>query len=387
MTQKGNIAPAEPVADALKKFEFIVDGSLDFMTLINRSLEYEAVNASFCNAHGMDINDVLGKSVADVWGQKVFEKHIKKHLEIAFAGEEISYEFSMENGKRKWFEAAYFPYHDRSGKITHVAVVSRDITERVKTAEKLRRSQKHLEDYSKRLEKTVEERTKKLSKLVDSQMEFIADISHELRTPLSVVRALTEAGQEDGGIGRTECALIGKKIDQMSDLLRNLMFITRLDLGQTENRTDNFGVYRLIQEAVNDVTIKLGYDATLKFVTIDCDPKMTVRCEQNKLHLVAVNIIKNAFKYAQNDPMLTISAKINEGKLIISFADTNNPIEEKEMTNIFRRFYRSKYAKKISEGSGLGLYICRKLMESMGGKISVSSDKKGNKFEIEVPVG
>ena len=378
---------SKQTAEALKKFEFIVNGSRDFMTLINREYRYEAANSAFCSAQGLTVQEVLGKSVAEVWGKGVFARYIKKHLQQAFSGAEVLYEFAMRSreGKKKWFEAIYFPYKSPQGKITHVAVVSRDITERNTARDKLRKNQASLQAYSKRLEQTVAERTEKLSQLVDSQMEFIADISHELRTPLSVVRAVAESGEEDGGLSLGECEVISAKIDQVADLLRNLMLITRLDLGQGGNHVSEFGVVEVLEEAVSDALSE--YEAGSAQVQIECDRKVRYRADRSKLLLVAVNIVKNAVKYAADKPEIAIRVTRGKSGLKIEFEDANERIASRELAKIFGRFYRTRTARRASEGSGLGLYICRRLVESLAGNIKAEAGKRGNKFVVELPVG
>ena len=378
---------SKQTAEALKKFEFIVNGSRDFMTLINREYRYEAANSAFCGAQGLTVQEVLGKSVAEVWGKGVFARYIKKHLQQAFSGAEVLYEFAMRSreGKKKWFEAIYFPYKSPQGKITHVAVVSRDITERNTARDKLRKNQASLQAYSKRLEQTVAERTEKLSQLVDSQMEFIADISHELRTPLSVVRAVAESGEEDGGLSLGECEVISAKIDQVADLLRNLMLITRLDLGQGGNHVSEFGVVEVLEEAVSDALSE--YEAGSAQVQIEGDRKVRYRADRSKLLLVAVNIVKNAVKYAADKPEIAIRVTRGKSGLKIEFEDANERIASRELAKIFGRFYRTQTARRASEGSGLGLYICRRLVESLAGNIKAEAGKRGNKFVVELPVG
>lgn len=357
------------------------------MTLINREYRYEAANSAFCSAQGLTVQEVLGKSVAEVWGKGVFARYIKKHLQQAFSGAEVLYEFAMRSreGKKKWFEAIYFPYKSPQGKITHVAVVSRDITERNTARDKLRKNQASLQAYSKRLEQTVAERTEKLSQLVDSQMEFIADISHELRTPLSVVRAVAESGEEDGGLSLGECEVISAKIDQVADLLRNLMLITRLDLGQGGNHVSEFGVVEVLEEAVSDALSE--YEAGSAQVQIECDRKVRYRADRSKLLLVAVNIVKNAVKYAADKPEIAIRVTRGKSGLKIEFEDANERIASRELAKIFGRFYRTRTARRASEGSGLGLYICRRLVESLAGNIKAEAGKRGNKFVVELPVG
>jgi diguanylate cyclase (GGDEF)-like protein/PAS domain S-box-containing protein len=116
------------VERANKAYEYIVNTSSDFITLINRSYEYEVVNDSYCNVIGRVKKDILGFHVADIWGQERFESKIKGHLDKCFSGKDIHYIEEFDFGcEHKYMHVSYYPY--RTGEdITHVLVFSHDIT-------------------------------------------------------------------------------------------------------------------------------------------------------------------------------------------------------------------------------------------------------------------
>src|SRR6056297_1242993 len=120
----------------LNKFQFISNAAEDFMTLINRKYEYVAVNNSYCREHKMIKTKILGQKVYDVWGKEAFNHTLKDILKRCFKGETIHYQdwFQFENSKEGYYDVVYYPYYDENRKITHVAVVTRDIT-RLKTTE------------------------------------------------------------------------------------------------------------------------------------------------------------------------------------------------------------------------------------------------------------
>ncbi|MDH4263194.1 MAG: EAL domain-containing protein [Spirochaetia bacterium] len=121
------------------KFEFIANTSKEFMTLINKGFLYEAANKSYLQAHGLKLENVLGKSVKEIWGTELFEQIIKPAMMETFNGHEIEYEswFSFPALGKRCFEVRQYPYRDIKGEITHVVVVSRDITDRKEAQLKL----------------------------------------------------------------------------------------------------------------------------------------------------------------------------------------------------------------------------------------------------------
>ncbi len=132
-----DITVRKSLEEMWRRYEFIVNTSKEFMTLIDRNYVYDATNESYCNAHGKARSEIVGRSVADVWGEERYIAQIKETLDQCFAGREVRFEgwlgFSIL-GKR-YMDVTYYPYYNAEGVVTHAVVVSRDITER-KQAEK-----------------------------------------------------------------------------------------------------------------------------------------------------------------------------------------------------------------------------------------------------------
>ncbi|NBC29012.1 MAG: EAL domain-containing protein [Spirochaetes bacterium] len=110
-------------------YQYIVDQSQDFITLINRDYVYEIVNDSYAAGMGLNKGDLLGKSVADVWGREKFEATIKGYLDRCFAGEQIHYIERFEFGAiEKNMHVSYYPYPPEGSETTHALVFSHDVT-------------------------------------------------------------------------------------------------------------------------------------------------------------------------------------------------------------------------------------------------------------------
>lgn len=120
------------------KYEYIVNISRDFMTLISREYVYEIVNDSYCRAMEKAREDILGRTVAEVWGQETFEHAIRGHLDDCFAGKEVQYIERFRFGPfEKHMHVTYYPYLDEGGGVTHAAVCSHDITDLSRIESKL----------------------------------------------------------------------------------------------------------------------------------------------------------------------------------------------------------------------------------------------------------
>lgn len=133
----------ESLAEKYQSYAFIVDTSRDFMTLINRNYVYEAANEAYCQAHQKNREDIVGKSVAEVWGAEVYEAEIKEHLDTCFGGQEAQYQswFEFATLGQRYFDVIYYPYYGADGVVTHAVVVSRDNTHYKEVETQLTRSE------------------------------------------------------------------------------------------------------------------------------------------------------------------------------------------------------------------------------------------------------
>lgn len=141
-----------------RRYEFIVNTSKDFMTLIDQDYTYAAANAAYCQAHHKTQAEIIGKTVAEVWGEKRYSTQIKAHLDRCFAGNEVHYQewFEFAGLERRCFDVAYYPYYDNEGHVTHAVVISRDITRHKLAEEEIQRRNRELTRLSTAIEQTTE---------------------------------------------------------------------------------------------------------------------------------------------------------------------------------------------------------------------------------------
>lgn len=115
--------------ESLRRQRFILDHANEFLTLINRDYVYVEVNASYCAAMEKPYDEVIGRSVAEIWGEERFESTIRPYLERCFAGETVSYIERFQFGAAKrYMHVSYYPYSNDATGISHVLVSSHDIT-------------------------------------------------------------------------------------------------------------------------------------------------------------------------------------------------------------------------------------------------------------------
>ncbi|MDO9513384.1 MAG: PAS domain-containing protein, partial [Elusimicrobiota bacterium] len=149
-----------------KKYEFIVNTSLEMQTLINRNYIYESINKAFCEGMRRPRRDILGRSVPEIWGADIFDGTIKKYLDRCFAGEIVNYQdcFVLPGIADGFYDINMYPYFDGSGEVTHAVVITHDISDLKKMEEQMVR----------------QSRLASIGKLA-------AGVAHELNNPLTAV--------------------------------------------------------------------------------------------------------------------------------------------------------------------------------------------------------
>jgi len=141
-----DISERKQADESSRRFEFIANASRDLMTIINRDCVYEAVNKAYCDSYNKTREGIVGRTLAQVWGDDVFEQNIRKNIEECFEGREVRYEswFNFHGKGLGYYQVIYSPYYDDKGEITHVGVVSHDITDMKRAEEELQKSRDFL---------------------------------------------------------------------------------------------------------------------------------------------------------------------------------------------------------------------------------------------------
>jgi signal transduction histidine kinase len=217
--------------------------------------------------------------------------------------------------------------------------------------------------------------------------EFIAIVSHELRTPLTSVygAAMTLRGQDlDERRRKLLLDIVSTEAARLGRLLDDILWVSRLDSGRARPFITRLDPLELVSDVVRatrthlpeDVSLDLRYDSASEPVAADPD----------KLKQVLVNLVENAVKYSGGQIEVVVEPQY--GTTRFSVRDHGPGIPAGEQERIFDKFYRlDPNMTKGVGGTGLGLYICRELIEGMGGQIWVdSSSGEGSTFIFELPL-
>ena len=236
---------------------------------------------------------------------------------------------------------------------------------------------------------TLNNLLERLYKAFETQRRFMADAAHELKTPLAVLRAHWEDEIDNPDLNNDFKERMVHDIETIGRL--NQMINKFLFLAQTEDVVDKMDLSRIqLDEFLSDIVNDAKILADLKEQSIDIVEltPLVIEGDKNQLYQLFFNLIDNAIKYSPQKGKIWISLRQIDQNAQVQIRDTGVGIEEKELSNIFNRFYRvDKDRSRKTGGSGLGLAICKMITDSHRGKILVDSKiSKGSTFTVLLPL-
>jgi signal transduction histidine kinase len=224
-----------------------------------------------------------------------------------------------------------------------------------------------------------------LDKLKD---EFVSSISHELRTPLTSISGYVELllEEEESAEKRGHLAIIDRNSDRLLALVSDLLFAARLQYGRLELERESVDLRELVMQSVDSARPRAAAAAVELHVDVVEVPP--VLGEPDRLAQLLDNLVSNAIKFTPGGGRVSVSLSANDGTVCMQVSDTGIGITDAERQRLFERFFRSQSALEAQiQGTGLGLYISKAIVEAHGGRIGVESEPgAGTTFVVELPV-
>lgn len=326
-------------------------------------------------------NKLLKEHWGSILGTKPQENSInQEELNIwinnnkkAITGEIVNYEVDYKvDGVNKSYQNIVAPIYDTNNKITGIAGFNIDITER-KLVEL---------ELIKQKEKAIESDNLKTA--------FLQNISHEIRTPLNGIIGFSNLLQYDD-ISKDDIKDYTKMIQQsgyrLIEIINNILDISKIETGQIKIDKKQFSLNSLIDDLYISYK-KIAEDKEIEFkgITTLSDESSIVIGDEIKISQVLNNLLNNAFKFTINGK-ITFGYNIKEKDIEFFVKDTGIGIRQDDLSRIFDRFTQTDNSlSRGFEGAGLGLAICKGLVNILGGKIWLSSQYEiGSEFYFTIP--
>ena len=228
----------------------------------------------------------------------------------------------------------------------------------------------------------------RLQTIDNSRGQFMGNIAHELRTPMTTIKGFID-GMLDGTIPQEEnqhyLTIVSQETGRLARLVQNMLDITKLEAGEVPVHARNYDLWK----TVNDVV--LSDEQRIEDGRIDIrglgGPPMMIFADPDFVHQVVYNIVDNAIKFTPEGGAISFSAQKKGGMVEVRIENTGSGIAPEALPFVFERFYKEDRSRGMNtRGSGLGLHICKILVNLSGGQIHAESEEgKWCRFVFTLP--
>jgi len=362
--------------------------------LLNEKGCIQYVNPYFEKLTGFHLDEIKGKDWFDTFIPDGCKNDIRqlfqKTLQQNSVKGNVNTIINRDGNKLdvEWY-AQTMQQYDGKSMLTSVLCTGQDITDR-------NRSERELEQYRFHLEELVAERTNEMKVAVKNaenankaKSEFLSSMSHELRTPMNAVLGFSQLLVTDTDSLLTKDQLESVEMiieggEHLLSLINDVLDLSKIEAGNSELKIESINIKTLISE------VYLLVQPQAEQQSISLDNKITeevdykILADYRKLKQVMLNFSSNAIKYNSDQGILTYSCDRSNNKIRLSVSDTGDGVTEELLPSLFEPFNRLDKANSTIQGTGIGLTICKNLVELMGGEIGVFMNPgKGLTFWVE----
>jgi PAS domain S-box-containing protein len=389
LTQRRN--HEEALRQSEERFRLMVEGVADyaiFMLDVNGRVATWNVGAQ--RIKGYAAEDIIGQHFSVFYPQEVKDSGWPEHelREAADKGRFVDTGWRVrKDGTQFWANVTITAMRDESGKLIGFAKLTRDMTEskRVEAIEIASQEREEILDA----ERNARIAAQKATRVKD---EFLATLSHELRTPLSSIlgwtQILLKGITTSAADQRRAIEVIDRNARAQVQLIDDLLDLSRIMTGKLRLDLQQVAMLDVVQAAV-DAALPAAAAKDIRLRSMLDPSRMMVNGDANRLQQVVWNLLTNALKFTPRGGQVQVLLQRVNSHIELSVADTGVGIPASFIGQVFDRFsQRDSSSTRAHGGLGLGLAICRQLVELHGGTIRASSpgEGQGSTFYVELPI-
>lgn len=343
--------------------EAVIQASANGILVVDGHGRVVDINPALERLTGWTLREARGQPCCDVVGCQGTDSAAVRHapgcpLKMDTQGRTrafVEYRIETREGRSIPVEASYGLIHDDEGELTRVVIVFHDIS-----------------------------RQEELNRL---RAEIVANVSHELRTPLALIKGyattlLSPQVDLEEAEARRFLHNVSIAADRLSRMIDDLLCASRIETRQLELRPAAFDLGQTVRQVLDWFQPHVGERRLVADLPAD---SLRLWADPDRVEQVLVNLLTNAAKYSPAESAITIQARLlgDPPRVVVHVSDEGIGIAPEHLPRIFDRFYLTEDSQK---GVGLGLYICKELVEAMDGEIWVVSEVGvGSTFSFALP--
>ncbi len=285
---------------------------------------------------------------------------------------------------------------DELSRSSGTSIILRNITERKHREAEIQRLNANLSEQvaerTRELAQKVEELARanaELHKLDQMRSEFVSLVSHQIRAPLTNIRGATTRMQTQCGAINATCSRMFVILDQQAErldrLVRDVLNASQIETGELQLQPEPMSVMPVVQQVIEQTRARVGD----RPFNVPPKPGLPlILADRDRLAEVLTNLIDNADKYSPPGTGITIEMQADQTEVKVSVRDHGRGLPPTDFERVFDKFYRSDNSdSQAAYGYGLGLFVCRRLIEAHGGRIWAENAPDGGAiFSFALPV-
>lgn len=237
---------------------------------------------------------------------------------------------------------------------------------------------------------TFDDMLGELETVFNREKQFTSDVSHELRTPVSVILAQCGACLEDDTLTenqREQILVIRRKAEEMSEMISQLLFLSRADQGRMKIQKEPVDLSELTEMTAEEQQLLADDEGRGIRICCDIQPDIVAEIDETLYIRMLVNLISNAVFYGKENGHVWVTLRCSNGRVTGTVRDDGIGIAQEDLEHIWERFYRADSSRTGDGHSGLGLSMVKWIAEVHGGRAEVRSRPgEGSTFSFELPV-
>ncbi len=361
-----------------EKYRLISENANDLICILDEKMKFEFINErTYKQLLNYSSVDLIGKCSLFLIHPEDLQQSVKLFNQRFNIGTgETEMRIKNHDGNFKWFDVKGQTFIDSTNR-KKALLISRDISKR------------------KDLERTLNIQNKELKKLGELKSEFLRRASHELKTPLIAIKGFANflLRLKDKSFDSKTVSML-KEIDdgcsRLEIIINNIIESSRLESSEVILNIKEQDLSLLINFCLNEQSISINNRKHQ--VKLEIENKIILNFDKEQIYEVITNLLNNAIKYTLPNGLITVASKFKDNHVIISIKDSGVGFTEDEKDRVFKQFGKiERYGKGLNikiGGSGLGLYIAKRIIDLHKGKIWVESEGKnrGSTFYFSLPL-
>ena len=356
----------------LKEYEDLFELSPVGYFILDRNGLIERANARAGVHFGFDPKTLVGRDFSDFLADHTHKSHFVKHMEQVIEEQQIlQLECEVKKSSGTIFSALVKSsvVKDHNSNFKHLFTILTDLSK------------------VKEHEHQIEASLTKAERMNEMFSSFMSIASHEFRTPLSAVLSSNSLVEKYAKLGQTDMMQkhlmrIKSSVKVMVSIIEDFLSLEKLEGDHVEILETNFNLVSFCEDLIEEIRPQNKPDQVIKYNNIG-NPE--IHSDKKVMQHIVLNLLSNACKYSPESSEVFLTTDVSDDRILITVTDAGIGIPETQQENIFKRFFRARNAASI-QGTGLGLYICKRYVELLNGTITFTSEtNRGTTFIVHIP--